>query len=248
MFCLDESYGEMIMKRTDSIRFSQKMSREMEKHSCEYQALAILKLVLGEKRKGFIKADSPDLQNINTREGIEVVTSFPESFRYVRNKENELSEALNKGDYNNVNKIEKKLSEVSWVKRIENSILYPANDSIESSVILNTIIKKSNKILDYKVNGFDTIGLFVWHLSPVATEFYNNIAEEWGSLLKEAECYYINKFDFIIITVENMILYYDKDFVCKDTIKLPFIYSSILPVLGRMAAEGMISDDDPIWK
>ena len=75
MLSINNDFAEKIIKRTENVVFTQRMDSHLGKLSYEYQALAIIKLVFGTKSDGFVKLESPDLQNIKTGVGIEVVTS-----------------------------------------------------------------------------------------------------------------------------------------------------------------------------
>ena len=166
----------------------------------------------------------------------------------MENLERKLTDELKNGNKKAVEKIRKQIEEKEGFTVLSNNhVIYPAHYAIETNTFYNTIIAKSQKIGGYKAGGINKIGLFVWHLSPVATDFVNDLPNEWSDLLKEGDSNLDQRFDFTIVIVEHTLLFFNKNYDCEHIIEIPYNVFFRLPTLGRMAAEGLITDSDPIW-
>lgn len=242
----DEQYGEKLLQITSGVCFTSRMKKELSKLSFEYQALAVLRLVFGEKIIGFTRDDAPDLQNRATKTGIEVVTSHKEQLHRVENYEKILLDYRKSGLHEDAERIKNLIMDKEQFRMIGDTVLYPANPNIETNTFLNAVYAKTKKINEYKAKGFVWIGLFVWHLSPIVGDMIKDLPTEWSSLLKDADCFFESKFDFIIVTAENRVILFGSNYEAQ-TIEIPKNIFSILPTLGRMAAEGMIENDIWFW-
>lgn len=245
---INRVFAEKIMQRTSNISFSTRMDTHLSKLSYEYQALAIIKLVFGKELNGFIKKESPDLQNLITCTGIEVVTSFPESNYRTRVLERRMQDEHKNGNDDKVKALKKQIETKEGFKVSSTyQVLYPMSHITEEETLFNAVFQKTKKINQYKNKGFHKIGLFVWILSPVVTDLFNDLQKDLGELLKEGSAYFDQQFDFTIISAERYVLYFNQYFDCKNLVEIPYILRCRLPTFGRMAAEGLIADDDPIW-
>ena len=240
---VDNYFGKRILDLTRGVSFSTKMDSHLEKKSNEAQALAVCRLIMGDVSRGLKRGDAPDLQNVEKRLGIEVVSSHSETYRRVETLEWKYREELKKKK-NNAQKIKSEIEKNDGFKVLGNQVSYPMNPTDEKNVLLKNILKKSAKIKEYRLNGFDRMGLFVWLLSSIVTELITETAPELEMFLKEAKPFFIDSFDFVIIQRSYQTIAFNSNFDLIGTYRIPEEYYIRLPYLGRMVAEGMIKDED----
>lgn len=236
------------MKLTNKIN-KKTFNKPLDTHLCktadEYTALATLKFCYGEKYKYLRHADAPDLQDVVNGIGIEVVNSISrqearangEMIKYYTLPTREQKEKCKK-------KIEEYMDEFD-----EHGALGPDRFlAHEKEEIVSAFVHKLEKVPKYSVNGFKKLGLLIYHPQCIFPETEALFAS-WRADIKKESC---AKFDFVYILpnysrCNRGILYYDFASGEVSSVKIAPEDRHTLSVLGRMAAEGEIKDNDPIW-
>ena len=113
----------------------------------------------------------------------------------------------------------------------------------ERHEIINTFVQKLSKISKYRKMGFANIGLLIYHEKPAFPATIDNFPE-W---LIDAQKDHADKYDFVYILHVEGLIFYDFANREKSEIIIPHEDRLALGNLGRMAAEGEVKDDDPIW-
>ena len=113
----------------------------------------------------------------------------------------------------------------------------------EKAEIINAFLQKLKKVSEYRQKGFAKIGLLINHEKPV----FNETADDFPEWLSDAQEVYTDKYDFVYILHVEGILFYDFASKKKSETIIPHGDRFALRNLGRMAAEGEVKDDDPIW-
>ena len=113
----------------------------------------------------------------------------------------------------------------------------------EQREILSAFSKKLKKLPEYHKCGFGKIGLLIYHEKPP----FDETLQECDKWLTEAQSSSDMKYDFVyLFHIEGMLFY---DFCSGEKTHVVISHEDryALGNLGRMAAEGEIKDDDPIW-
>ena len=228
------------MNLSDEIRNFQVTSplpSEKIKTSREYKVLAILKYSFPDRFANLRKAEAPDLQDVNSNVGIEVTSAFSPRDERITGESIKYSHAKTEEER------EKCLSIIQSCggTRDEISIGYPVS-TIESNKadVINAFIKKSKKADQYHKQ-FKHIGLAIIIDIPIFF-FYDC---EWGKWLDEIN---EDKFDFVAIIHWSGVDIYDFRTRYYLTKRINREDMDALKCLARMAAEGIIKDDDPVWQ
>lgn len=249
---LNEIFGYVVIEKfvikvlrcettlTDEIRNFQvysALTAEKIKTSREYFVLATLKYSFPEEFAGLHKAEAPDLQDDFKGLGIEVTSGLSpnderisgESVKYSHAKtEKERAKCL-------------KIIESCGGTRDEFSIGYPvATASSDREHVVNVFKKKLNKVDEYQKK-YGHIGLAI--LIDIPLFFFDD--KDWGKWLKELND---NKFEFVALVHWSGVDIYN--FISGEySIKrIGRDDMDALKKVGRMAAEGLILDNSPIWK
>lgn len=210
---------------------------ELKKKSEEYYALAVLKYCDKLRFLSLHKAESPDLQDDNGILGIEVTNAESprdqqingESIKYRHAKtEEEQEKSLriilrNGGDRNAY------------------CTTYPTGtDTKELKNIQNAYCKKLKKLNMYREKCTE-VGLVIRIDVPICI-----LGDaQWGNLLhKENE----DGFDFVALLHWSGMDIYEMKTGKYSLFKIEREDMDNLKKLGRMAAEGKIKDDDPVWQ
>ena len=204
------------------------------KKSEEYKALAILKYSFPDCFSKLHKDESPDLQDSDGDIGVEVTSGESMSDHIIT------SESI-KYRHSNSEAEKKKI-----LQKIQNSggntdgfiIDYPVgNADIDMKNVKTAFEKKIAKADSYRKR-FKYIGLAILIDCPLF------IDQPWGNTLSNINN---GKYDFVALLHWSGVALYD--FKTDN-----YTYSQIsredmddLKRLGRMAAEGIIKDNDPIW-
>ena len=206
------------------------------KTSREYYALATLKFAFPEQFSELFKGESPDLQDVNRKVGVEVTWGGSPRDEIINGESLKLTRARSDKER------EKCLQKIrqNGGDRDGYSTSYPISTSDYDKIhIQNVLIKKLNKINSYRVH-FKRIGLAI--LIEIPLFFFED--PKWGDWLSQ-----INKdgFDFVAILHWSGVDMYDFKTGLYNSQKIDRGDMDALKKLGRMAAEGIIKDDDPVW-
>lgn len=232
------------MELNDEIRnrdFDDVLDSHLWKTSNEYTALACLKYCFREKYRHLRKAEAPDLQDIESSVAIEVTDSVTPNDAQIIGEFTKLSQV-------NSEKQKEKCRE----KIIQNGACLLSDGMMawqsrgpetEKREIINAFVQKLSKISKYRKMGFANIGLLIYHEKPAFSETIDNFPQ-W---LIDAQKDWADKYDFVYILHVEGLLFYDFANREKSEIIIPHEDKYALGNLGRMAAEGEVKDDDPIW-
>lgn len=210
---------------------------ELKKKSEEYYALAVLKYCDKLRFLSLHKAESPDLQDDNGILGIEVT-----------NAESPRDQQINGESikYRHAKTEEEKEKSLRIIRRNggdQNAYCttYPAGtDTKELKNIQNAYRKKLKKLNTYREKCFE-VGLLIQIDVPICV--LGDI--QWGDLLyQENE----NGFDFVVLLHWSGIDMYEMNTGKYSSLRIEHEDMIALKKLGRMAAEGIVKDDDPIWQ
>ena len=207
---------------------------ELIKKSEEYTTLAILKYALPERFSMLHKDESPDLQDTDGKLGVEVTSGESasnhiitgESIKYRHsNSEVEKEKILQKIKKNGGN--------------IDGYVIdYPIGNAESDMEHVQTAFSKKLTKADIYRQKFQCIGLAILIDCPLF------IDKQWGKGLS-----FVNngKYDFVALIHWSGLVIYDFKTDNYSFFKINREDMDALKRLGRMAAEGIISDDDPVW-
>lgn len=232
------------MELTDSIknkRFESVLDTHLWKTSNEYTALAALKFCYGEKYKDLIKSEAPDFQDLKNSVAIEMTDSVTPT------------DAQTAGEFTRIGLAKTEEEKLKRRKKIEKNgakmlmngmMTWPIRDpKTEQRELLLTFSKKLKKLPEYHKRGFKKIGLLIYHEKPP----FDETLQECDKWLTEAQSASDMKYDFVYLFHIEGILFYDFCSGEKTHVVISHEDRYALGNLGRMAAEGEIKDDDPIW-
>ena len=228
------------MHFTDKIRnyeVTAALPMEDIKISREYYALAVLKYSFPEQFSGLRKGESPDLQDVEAGLGVEVTWGGSPRDEIINGESYKYSHAKTDKDR------EKCLQQIrrNGGDRNEYSISYPVSTSdSDKKHIQNVLVKKLKKIDSYREH-FKCLGLAI--LIDIPLFFFDD--SQWGDWFS-----HINKdgFDFVALLHWSGVDMYDVKTGQYKSHRINREDMDALKRVGRMAAEGIIRDDDPVWR
>lgn len=233
------------MELTDAIKnrcFETILDTHLWKTSIEYTALATLKFCFGKKYSGLRKAESPDLQDAENSVAIEVTCSVTPNdaqiigaFTKIRQANSEKEKAKCRQKIVERGALLDDFGVMIWpVRRPEN----------EKNELISAFIQKLEKVSEYRKKGFHKIGLLIYHEKPL----FPSTKCEFSGWLIQAQEKKVDRFDFVYVLHTNGVLFYDFTTGEKRHTTISDEDMCTLNKLGRMAAEGEITDDDPLWQ
>ena len=232
------------MELNDRIRnrhFGCVLDSHFWKTSNEYTALACLKYCFGEKYRHLRKAEAPDLQDAEHSVAIEVTDSVTPNDAQTIGEFTKLSQVNSEKQKE---KCREKISRNGARLLGDGMIAWKSRGTeTERHEIINAFVQKLSKISKYRKMGFANIGLLIYHEKPAFPETIDNFPE-W---LIDAQKDCADKYDFVYILHVEGLLFYDFANREKSEIIIPHEDRLALGNLGRMAAEGEVKDDGPIW-
>lgn len=232
------------MELNDRIRnrhFGYVLDSHFWKTSNEYTALACLKYCFGEKYRRLRKAEAPDLQDAENSVAIEVTDSVTPNDAQIIGEFTKLSQVSTEEQKE---KCRKKIIQ-NGARLLSDGMIAGKSrgPETEKREIINAFVQKLSKISKYRKMGFANIGLLIYHEKPAFSETLDNFPQ-W---LIDAQKDCADKYDFVYILHVEGLLFYDFANREKSEIIIPHEDKYALGNLGRMAAEGEVKDDDPIW-
>ena len=231
------------MKLTDEIRnkyFDRPLDTNLWKASYEYTALAALKYVDNKRYKHLYHADAPDLRDDVNSVGIEVTEAIdPKRARTV----GEMLKYQKCTRESDKLKCREKIYEYAEDFDKYGAVFPDRYPYHEQEEIVAAFQNKLQKIKSYRANGFKRLGLLIYMKGRIFMEGCRCF-DEW---LRDAQKDTLEKFDFVYILHLDGLLYYDFSTGEKKHVTIPWEDGEALLKLGRMAAEGEVADDNPIW-
>lgn len=210
---------------------------ELIKTSREYKVLAFLKYSFPERFSRLQKSEAPDLQEPDGNLAVEVTWGGSprdelisgESLKYDHARtEAEKEKCLHKirkngGDWDDI------------------SISFPVSTVEEDKKnVIEVFKKKLKKVGNYRKN-FQRIGLAI--IVDIPLFFFDD--SQWGEWLSDIND---NSFDFVALVHWAGVVIYDFKTRVYSNRRISREDVDALNRLGRMAAEGIIKDDDPVWE
>ena len=231
------------MNLTDEIRnfdVTEPLSSEDHKTCREYEALAMLKFLLSEQFSSLRKSEAPDLQDTEHSLGVEVTWGGSqddelisgESIKYSRAKTDEEREKI-------LNKIREHGGD-----RNEISTTYPVGTSEKDKVNIEKAFRKKLKKAEKYRKKFDHLGVVIMVDIPM---IFFDVDFDWRAWFSEINERSSSKYDFVVLSHWSGISLYD--FKTREYIQkwIDREDRRALCKLARMATEGIIKDNDPVW-
>lgn len=233
------------MELTDAIRnkyFKYVLDTHLWKTSIEYTSLAALKFCYPEKYKTLRKVEAPDLQDFENGTAIEITDSVTSTDAQTAGEFVKLGLAKTEKDKE---KCRKKIERNGSKLLMDGVMFWPSiNPEKEKTEIVAAFIRKLKKVPEYRQKGFEKIGLLIYHEKPP----FDNTLDECVMWLSQAQENSQHKFDFVYLLHTEGLLFCDFSDDTTEHIKISHNDREALGNLGRMAAEGEITNDDPIWQ
>ena len=207
------------------------------KTSREYFALSVLKYSFPDQFSNLKKGEAPDLQDMEGSLGVEVTWGGSERDELISGESYKYSHAKTEKDRERCLRIIRQ----NGGDRDEFSISYPVETSDgDKSNVINAFLRKLKKTEGYR-ECFKHLGLAI--LIDIPLFFFTD--SKWGDWLSECND---GKYDFVALLHWSGVDIYD--FIRKEYVSFRISREdmNLLKKLGRMATEGIIHDDDPVWK
>jgi len=225
---------------TDDIRKfrpTSDISPELRKLSQEYYALAVLKYCDKQRFGGLRKAESPDLQDSEGYLGIEVTDSTSAQEQQISGESIKFRNAKTDTERENALRIicrnggDRNAQHTSYPIGTKEGVL---------KNVQNAYCNKLKKLSKYR-RKCSKIGLVIRIDFPIS--ILGNT--QWGTLLTGKK---EDDFDYIILLHWSGIDIYDVRIDAYSHFRINREDMDDLKRLGRMTAEGIINDNDPIWQ
>ena len=228
------------MNLRDDIRYYEVTSAlptELMKTAREYKALAILKYSFPERFSKLYKSEAPDLQESDGSLAVEVTWGGSQRDEQISGESLKYSHAMTKAEKE---RILQKIRKIGG-NRDEISTSYPVGTSEGDKKNVIRAFKKKLKKVDKYRQSFQRMGLAI--LMDIPLFLFDD--PQWGKWLSDING---DSFDFVaLIHWSGVDLY---DFKTGEYLNQRISREDMdaLKRLGRMAAEGIIKDDDPVWE
>lgn len=238
------------MVRTDRVNdknFTTYMDTKLYTAKIEYEAIAFIKYIFGERFGILFRSDAPDIQDKNGVWGIEVVKVVTESDGRLEGESTQYLRATEEANLLVQNKYAKKI-ERDGGNIVNFGVMFSLqSDAKEKYIFQEAIKRKLEKLPKYKEKGYKHMGIYMLYECPIS--FGNaNERKEW---LDAVQSEHKEKYDIAIVLYQDDIswrisLY---DFSTDEIIdkKLDNGIVNYIGKLGRMTAEGEVKEDDPEW-
>lgn len=213
------------------------LSTKLIKTSREYKTLAILKYSFPDRFAKLHKAEAPDLQDDSGNLAVEVTWGGSPRDELISGESLKYSHAKTEAEKEKcLQKIRK-----NGGNRDAISTSYPVGTSESDKKNVIEVFRKKLKKVDNYRQSFQCIGLAI--IIDIPLFFFDD--PQWGKWLSEIND---DRYDFVaLIHWSGVDIYdfktgeYSKCRICREDM-------DALTRLGRMAAEGIIKDDDPVWE
>ena len=210
---------------------------ELRKTSREYRTLAILKYSFSDCFSKLHKAEAPDLQDDNGDLAVEVTWGGSQRDEQISGESLKYSLAKTEDEKGKSLKIIRK----NGGDRNAISTSYPVGTSEDDKKnVIEAFRKKLKKVDNYR-QSFRRIGLAI--IIDIPMFFFDD--PQWGRWLSD-----INNDSFAFVAIIHWSGVDIYDFKTGEYSKQRINREDMdaLKRLGRMAAEGIIKDDDPVWE
>ena len=209
---------------------------ELMKTSREYKALAVLKYSFPDCFAKLHKAEAPDLQDDDGNIAIEVTWGGSPRYELISGESLKYSHAKTEAER------ERCLQKI-WKNggnRDAISTSYPVGTSEDDKKNVIEVFRKKLKKVDNYRQSFQRIGLAI--IVDIPLFFFDD--SQWGHWLSD-----INDggFDFVALIHWSGVDIYDFKTGEYSNRRIVREDMDALKRLGRMASEGIIKDDDPVW-
>lgn len=228
------------MELRDDIRYYEVRSAlpaKLIKTSREYKALAILKYSFPERFHKLQKSEAPDLQQSDGKLAVEVTWGGSQRDEQISSESIKYSHAKTEAEKEIIlQKIRK-----NGGNRDDISTNYPVGTSEgDKKNIIKAFRKKLKKVDNYR-QSFRYIGLAI--IIDIPLFFFDD--PKWGNWLSDIND---GSFDFVALIHWSGLEIYDFKTGEYSIKRISREDMDALKRLGRMAAEGIIKDDDPVWE
>ena len=210
---------------------------ELIKTSREYKALGILKYSFPDRFTKLHKAEAPDLQDDSGNFAVEVTWGGSPRDELISGESLKYSHAKTEAEKErSLLKIRKNGGDRNAI-----STSYPVGTSEgDKKNIIEVFRKKLKKVDNYR-QCFQCIGLAI--LIDIPLFFFDD--PQWGKWLSDIND---DRFDFVALIHWSGVDIYDFKTGEYSNKRIDREDMDALKRLGRMAAEGIIKDDDPVWE
>lgn len=220
-----------------SFQVTTALSTELIKTSREYNVLAILKYSFPDCFTKLHKAEAPDLQDDDGNLAVEVTWGGSPRDELISGESLKYTHAKTEVEkVRSLQKIRKNGGDRDAV-----STSYPVGTSESDKKNVIEVFRKKLKKADNYRQSFQRIGLAI--IIDIPLFFFDD--PQWGKRLS-----YINddSFDFVAIIHWSGVDIYDFKTGKYINKRISREDMDALKRLGRMTAEGIIKDDDPVWE
>ena len=238
------------MVMTDRVNdkiFTTYMDTKLYTAKIEYEAIAFIKYIFGERFGKLFRSDAPDIQDENVVWGIEVVKVVTESDGRLEGEAAQYLRATKEYNLSVQSKYAPKI-ERDGGRISKYGVTFSLQSDVKERYIFQEAIKrKLEKLPQYKGKGYKHMGIYMLYECPIS--FGNaNERKEW---LDEVQAKYAEKYDIAIVLYQGdiswRISFYD--FSTDDILDVEISNDVVnyIGKLGRMTAEGEVKQDDPEW-
>lgn len=240
----------VINDKVKSQVWTERINKHLLTKSWENQALAILKYFFPSLFSDLFVLDAPDIQDKKKIWGIEVVRVSFEHESRLYSEIDQYDESIRDGDKIKENKYQDKILRDGGVFT-KNGVRVPlTSTSVEEDRFEYSFRKKLAKLPDYKRQGFVNMGLFMFH-NEIPLQFTE--PDDRMAWLNWIQNSYEEKYNWAFIVDWDNSKQLNRLTVINfqnNSLDIKYIPSSIITDCvryGRLAAEGGISADEPIW-
>lgn len=213
------------------------LSPELIKTSREYKALAVLKYSFPERFSKLQKSEAPDLQEPDGELAVEVTWGGSPRDALISGESVKYSHAKTKAEKERIRRKIRK----NGGDRDDISTSYPVGTSGgDKKNVIEAFRKKLKKVDNYR-QSFLRIGLAIIIDIPL----FLIDDSDWGNWLSDINN---DRFEFVALIHWSGVDIYDFKTGEYSKQRISREDMDALKRLGRMAAEGKIKDDDPVWE
>lgn len=210
---------------------------ELIKTSREYRVLSILKYSFPDCFSKLHKAEAPDLQDDSGNLAVEVTWGGSPRDELISGESLKYSHAKTEAEKDrSLQKIRKNGGDRDAI-----STSYPVGTSEGDKKNIIKVFRKKLKKVDIYRKSFQCLGLAI--IIDIPLSFFDDPL--WGKWFSDINDY---RFDFVTLIHWSGVDIYDFKTGEYSNKRIGREDMDALKRLGRMAAEGIIKDDDPVWE